>query len=642
MTLRAPSCRMDHQRIASRLSSLLMLAAAIGLLNHPATAQEDRPEEEIQQEQGGAEQANEELVNQAQEILLQDFGSGLRAVGVALAEQNPDIDLKEIWAAAEEAMLNESSDEGLEFYLDSYEADRQQEDVLSFRNELRDSVINGSMSRDEVLQIWLEVMDARFFHDFGNESNAEWAQRFIDAVGTGNLAAVTLRIPDAGNVRILAKPEFLRRDLQFFTRELELDEESQSRVKALLDDYVTEYERRSTKLQKLIRAVRSNRKLKENRERLARAQANLNEIVQTVDLMELRNRIDIDDKTYSAIDRFEGSVDEVQAALWARSLAMDELPEDDFDDSQLLQAANQLRVDRQRMRDSFLDGMKIALDEKRMAVLANIIDQLLLAEARLDGKLGGSKIDLEAALEESVQDDVMKESMQESLASSQLQLIELVKQWTAARIDQELSGLELFIAYQEDGETIRKRLTQKYARRARAELNAAIAIRDHLIASYTEMSSVLATSDQGAADQFVEAVREQGFQAQMRPRWSERAIRTALACVDLTDEQRESLQEMQAEVSNQLAALRELAIQDRILTEPKIARAKINAMNGLQKTSSLGLAAWQEPGARAFGAVDEQVEEQMDVLMIEVSCGERLPRRRGAGIVTGGAARNRK
>ena len=627
--------------------SYFMFAAVIGLVSHPVASQEERPEEEVQQEQAGAGQASEELVNQAQELLLQDFGSGLRALGALLAEQNPDLDMKEIWAAAEEAMQNESSDEGLEFYLASYEADQQQDDVLSFRNELRDSVIDGSMSRDEALQVWLEVMDVRFFHDFGNETNTEWAQRFKDALGTGNLAAVMLRVPDAGDVRVLGKPEFLRRDLQFFTRELELDDESQALVRVLLDDYVTRYERQSAELQKAIRAVRSNRKRIQNRERLARAQSDLNEILQSVDLQELRTQIDIDmeestrkDWFRSAIDRFDGSVDEIQAALWARSVALNEPPEEELDDSTLLQLANQLRVDRQRMRDSFLDGMQIALDEKQMAVFSRIIDEFLLAEARIDGKFGGSKIDLETALDEAVQDDAVKESMQESLARSQAQLVELVKQWTAARISRELSGLELFVAYQEDDAENRKRLTQKHAQRARAELNTAIALRDHLLAGYTEMGSALAATDQQMADQFVEAVRAQGFQAQMRPRWSERALGAALACVDLTDEQRESLRDIKAEVSSQLTALRAQAIQDRILIEPKIARAKINAMTGLEKQSSLGLSAWQEPGARAFGALDEQVQGHMDALLIEVSCAEPLPRRRGAGIATG-RGRNR-
>ena len=642
MTLRIRPYRMNQQRKASRCPSHLMLVAAVGLSTHPVAAQEeDRPEEESQQAQGGAEAANEELVIQAQEILLQDFGSGLRAVGMALAEENPDIDLKEIWAAAEEAMMNDGSDEGLEFYLASYDADRQQEEVLSFRNELRDAVISGSMSRDEVLQVWLEVMDVRFFHDFRNEPNTEWAQRFIDAVGAGNLAAVTLRLPDAGDVRILTKPEFLRRDLEYLTRDMDLDEARRSRVKDLLEAYVTEYERQSVRLQNLIRSVRSNREKKANRARLARAQAGLDEIARTMDLAELRGRIDLDDRAQRGLDRFEGSVEEVQDALWARSLALDESPEEEFDDSQLLQSANQLRADRARMRRSFLDGMKIVLDERRMNVFASRIDRSLLAEARRDGTLGGSGIDLEAALETAVQDDDLKASMQESLASSQLQLIELIKRWTAARIDRELSGLELFIAYREDAAANRERLTQKHAHRARAELNAAIAIRAHLLANHADMTSALATSDQGSADRFEEAVWEQGFKAQMRPRWSEQALRAALACGDLTDEQRDSLQEMQAEVSEQLAALRALAIQDRILTEPKIARAKINAMTDPAKPSSLGLAAWREPGASLFGAIDEQIEGQLGVLMLEASCGERLPRRRGAGVLTGGGARKR-
>ena len=175
------------------------------LLFGPATlaAQDEERPEEVEQQA-----ANEQM--------LADFGSGLRAFAALLDDTEIDIEeLKELYETAQDAL---NPDFDMYIYVDGYEDNQQQQQLTDFRKELTDLVTNGTMSRDEALGTWLEVVDVRFFHKF-DQDDVDWSERMLDADRTGNLAPIRLRIPDAGDVRILVRPEFLMRDLKFFSQE---------------------------------------------------------------------------------------------------------------------------------------------------------------------------------------------------------------------------------------------------------------------------------------------------------------------------------------------------------------------------------------------------------------------------------------
>ena len=161
------------RRIPLQLTTIALLLGTPMMLHA-----QDNPEED--------EQTTEEQ-------MLDDFGSGLRALGWAL--DDPDLDLKELWAVAADAVLPEKGDVGMEVYLDDYEANQQQGELEAFRGELKNSVMNGTMSRDEALSTWLEVMDVRFFHDFKDDKGTVWADRLEESAGMGQLSAIMLRIP---------------------------------------------------------------------------------------------------------------------------------------------------------------------------------------------------------------------------------------------------------------------------------------------------------------------------------------------------------------------------------------------------------------------------------------------------------------
>ena len=582
--------------------------------------EEDRPEEE-------ADQPAED------EQLLEDFGGGLRAFAALLDDSEIGIDeLKELYAAAEDAL---SPDVGMAIYLDGYEDNQQQDELAGFREEIIDLHYTGSISRGEALSTWLEVIDVRFFHKFKNDG-VDWSDRMLDADRTGNLAPIRLRIPDAGDVRTLIRPEFLMRDLKFFSRELELDEATRAIIETLLQDYVTTYERRAEELKDAIRAARTRYGKETMLARVKKANTTLDMVSSTIDWTEMRDRIDekIEDAERqvwmaNAVDRFEGSINAIREAIDRRRVDLDRAVATPQDGKQALKLAKALQADRRGMREDLVRSMVLVLDEEQRQALDGIFDSFILEQARIDSKLGGSRINLELAIREALGETMMSEETRDSLDAAMVELLQLVDRWNSARMDRERSGLELFVAYGHEDDSGIRNLTENHGQRARSELSAAISIRDRLIAGQSELEGMIAKSDPEAAGRFSRIARAQGFAPQVRTRWSEHAISAVESCEDLDEERRNTVLQYASDLTAQLEPIRMQAIQIRVATEPRIAQARIDGMLGRKSSVPIGVAGWREPGAEQFGAVDEQIDSRLQALLTGMECAEALPRRRG-------------
>jgi hypothetical protein len=111
-----------------RLTVRLTTAAVLRAMPTMLYAQEDRPEEDEQQ---------------VEQQMLEDFGNGLCALGALL--DDPEIDMKELWQIAAEAVTPAEDQD--------FESSQQQEELEGFREVLKSSVMNGSMSRNEALSM---------------------------------------------------------------------------------------------------------------------------------------------------------------------------------------------------------------------------------------------------------------------------------------------------------------------------------------------------------------------------------------------------------------------------------------------------------------------------------------------------------
>jgi hypothetical protein len=603
----------------------LFLAVFLAVFLVPSTMlhaqeQEDRAEDEAAPEQ-------------AEQQMLEDFGSGLRAFAALLDDPDIGIDeLKELYASAEDAL---SPDLGMELYIDGYEANQQQDELAEFRDDLKEQVFNGSMSRDEVLSTWLEVMDVDFFHKF-NKDDVAWSDRMVDAVRTGNLISIRLRIPDAGDVRTLLRPEFLMRDLKFFGRELELNESTLAVIEALLEEYVRAYEGRARTLKDTIRAARSRSAKESMIARVTRADNTLERMTSTVDWSDLRGRIDerIEGEErqawiQDAMNRFEGAVGGIQQALDRRQRDLEQIQVRPEDTRKVLQLAADLQADRRRMRSQLIEGMMLVLDGDEQEALQGIFDKFILEQARIDSSLGGSRINLELALSEALGEESMSDRTRETLESATAELLQLVDRWVNARMDRERSGLQLFVAYESDDESALDNLTAGYGQRAQTELNAAIMIRDRLMSDQSELEATLAESDPMAAKRFSTLATTQGFQSQMRTRWCEHALDWAVSCPGLDEEQGATIAEYTSTLDAQLQPIRMKAIQSRLVNEPRIARGKIDKLLGRKNSTPMGPGGWREPGADLFLTLNVQVEQQLEAVLAGMECLKDIPRRRG-------------
>ena len=589
----------------------------LSVLATAAVAQEsDKPEEQVSAEQE----------------MLQDFGGGLKAVGWAM--QDSDIDLREAYEAATDALFPDQSDMGMAIYLDDYEANQQQEELEVFGQELKDAVINGSMSREEAISTWMVVMDEDRKGVAGEGD--DWSTRLENAARNGSMSSIHLRIPDGGDVRVLTRPEFLRRDLQYFGRELELDASTRAIIEVLLEDYVSTYERRTEELRAAILEARTRAGRQWRISKVDRARTMFNELSTSVDWDQVRQRVtervgDAEKQEWiiNAAQRFTETLPEIQQAIERRHASLDRTIDSNPRGTDVLQLAANLQAERLRMRTDLIESMRLVLNEQQKLILESIFDQFILQQAREDSRLGGSRIDLRAALERSLDEKPMDEATRSAFDVTQEELLLLADQWTKARIDRERSGLEMFVAYEQSGEAGAERLARGHAQRATSELNAAIAIRDRLLAGQSELEAALAATDPETAGRFVTMTRQQGFAPQMRPRWSERALAFAMTCADLDDERRDTLFEYESDVSTRLQPIRMAAIQNRLTVEPRIARAKIRNITD-KSGESLGLVGWREPGMSEFNTVDEQVAEQLEAVLLGLECADSLPRRRGA------------
>ena len=582
-----------------------------------------------------AQEQDDERESTAEEQMLEDFGSGLKAVGWTL--EDPDINFREIYGAAADALFPDKSDEGMAIYLEDYEANQQQEELDAFGGELKDAVMNGSISREDALSTWMTVMDeSGKGQETEDGKENDWSDRLENAARNGRMASIHLRIPDGGDVRVLTRPEFLRRDLQYFGRELRLDEATRSIIELLLDDYVNTYEQRTEELRSAIRESRGRAGRQWRIREVDRARTMFNDLAGSIDWDRARSRVaerigdgEKQAGMIAAIDRFAETLPNVQQAIEQRHASLDRTIESAPEGPDVLRLAANLQAERPRMRAELIESIRLVLDDRQKEALEAIFDQFILEQGRLDSKLGGSRIDLEGALELSLEDRPMDDGTRETLEEATGEVLQLVDQWTNARIDRERSGLELFVAYERSGEPGAERMARNHAQRATSELNAAIAIRDRLLAAQSEIETVLAGSDQEVARRFVATTREQGFAPQMRTRWSERALASALACADLDEDARDVLIEYESAVSEQLEPIRMQAILDRMDVEPRIAREKIRDITD-EAGDSLGLAGWREPGVDRFEVLDDQVDMQLDSLLQGLACAESLPRRPGA------------
>jgi hypothetical protein len=435
-----------------------------------------------------------------------------------------------------------------------------------------------------------------------------------------------LRTPDPGRIYILLRPEFHRRDVAYLQDQLELDRSIATIVETMVEDYnelhtekadafrrALSQSRRRGALNKVDGVLSRMQDIKVDRDRAA-------ERIGVIQNEEKRQFM------FDRLDNFEENLGNLRGALVDRReeiLATGDVPSR----ASIQQMFNEFESFRTQQYDNVSGGLEALLPEERSAQVAALLAELRLEQARIDGTMGGMDVDLAAALREGMPDEETDKETRALLEEANAKLSAAAKEWTNKTIRREERGLELDTANMQGEASRIDTASQAYVSALSSELTANINLRNETQNAIDAIAEDLISRDQAAARRFLTSARQQGFKAQMRQRWCQEALRSAIELDDLEEEVLLELIALQEEIAPQIQQIREQAIQQRLQNEPRVARERIAKMRDPESRGP-GMKAFDEPNAEAFQRVDEQVERQLIALLGEERF-QTLPRRPG-------------
>ncbi|MHC4990583.1 MAG: coiled-coil domain-containing protein [Planctomycetota bacterium] len=520
---------------------------------------------------------------------------------------------------------------------------------------LKAAVASEALSEEEAIKIW-SVM----------------SERIKSGAATGKEDApkrdVMLSAPRPGQIRVIFQPEFLRRDLSLLHDELDLDQDQRIIARVLLADYLEAYDLASSPLREALSRYR--------RTSTDRWMATALERAETVDpdvaVANARRAVEAW-RVEAAADDGQDREKNDAANAWARQMlevarTMDErlaslrarvgselagLDPEAITADDLVRMAKQLRADREQLRAEMTTSLRLITTETQrgpadsgfQAAMARVRSLHLLPR----GRLGGESMDLWAALADARREASQPDHRQRlELAGALVRerapsIADKLDHRTEATLDREIAGLELQTEREriaaESGQlppdVERRRLAgafKPFFDATQRELAASIAVRDGLFVLLEESATSIEEThpDFGVASRYRTAALRRGFPAEMRRRWSERAIAAALQLEDLHPETMARLRVLEASTANELQRLRHDAVRKRFHRDPELARDQITALVDERRKVEKRPEMWLGYEYEAFSAIDDRTESRLRAILTP-SQMEGLPARDGAG-----------
>jgi hypothetical protein len=534
--------------------------------------------------------------------------------------------------------------------------------IKELSTTLRAAAMSGVISGREARMIYdrvVEAAKASYVHGFGDPS----AKENDDAGADPKTNVARLFAPQPERVRLLLQPEFLRRDLPRLERTLDLDRSQMTIVQTLFEDYSKAFELAAAPLREALEQYRGSTinayiafALQDAGVRLDAAADNARRADRDEAMARMRatlSRIDEEKRALSGGDRSEykawkesvlaatSELDDRLAAIRERTTRqLNDMARDDarITADDVLRMARQLQADRAQLCIDLTRSIEAIATEEQRGVENTRLDTVL-ARMRIGmllphGRLGGESMNLWAALTEVSRDLDEPRGERGPLAYAE-QSLDVRAPGIAARfdtrteatIDREIAGIE-YRALRDriaaaNGESIfevdRRRLIAAagpYVAALRREVTASVAVRDELLLVLNELvaalNEVYPASDVGS--RLRDASLRRGFPVEMRPRWSEQAITSALELEDLQHDVFEALLLLDVEIASGLARLRATAIDKRVSRDPKLAREFIK---GEFEDADIEFDddVWRELEFEGFTAIDDRTESQLRSLL---------------------------
>ncbi|MEE2908213.1 MAG: hypothetical protein VX527_10345, partial [Planctomycetota bacterium] len=284
----------------------------------------------------------------------------------------------------------------------------------------------------------------------------------------------------------------------------------------------------------------------------------------------------IDEQMNRLRDRMKARVQSVQS------------PEGEVTSRDLVEMAEAIKLQRSNLREDAIEMLILALvvdDAEAQARLDDALSRLQVEHGFRHARMGGEFINPWSLARDADPEGITGSAADQLLVQHQAMLANLAQTRSEAAIDREIEGFRLLvqrddlvaIAGDEDNVPLETwyEVLEPFTESWHAQIDASVTYRDTMLDLVDETRQTLAQTSPQVANQYHDEAMLRGFGSEMRTRWSERALRAALALEELDEETRLVVLSLQENTSNKLREIRAKAIEKRIKRDPELARKPI-------------------------------------------------------------------
>lgn len=524
---------------------------------------------------------------------------------------------------------------------------------------LKAAVLSGTLSEEDATAIYHSIKsrlapeNAKTKGISPKDANGKYASKFD---------IMRLAAPRPGQITALLRPDFLRRDLQLLQSELDLGRDQMAIIEILFLDYFESHELIVLPFREGLNSYRQSSADHWVAAALDRATiedvdvavANTKDAIKQFEKASVkkdtlsdtsRKRAARDDWTERMIQvtaNMEQRLEDLRSRVQAR-LAEIESSGSIVTANDLVSFARKLRDERAQLRAEFVKSLELTCiirqTESEKTRFVKAIARVLIEHNLNHGRLGGESMNLWAALIDTARSSKSRRGRNMELYEIKMMLDRRVHTLAAkldermkATIDREVSGLEFLAARDGIRNSTKAReasvgfdiarpgiALRPFAQASKSELLASVAVRDELLKQLDESAELIDEifPVRNLSTIYRDAAMKRGFRSEMRERWSERALKTALQLDDLDEESQLALVSIQIDLMVSLAAFRADAITKRIERDPKRALERIEAQLEEKNSRNKKFDLDEVLGFnhKQYSALDEQLEGQLKAIL---------------------------
>ena len=503
-------------------------------------------------------------------------------------------------------------------------ADLSDVEMEALGQSLKAAVISGQMDKAEAKALWEAALtEIKSDEEDDKEEDDEASQGKENPKSyIGGLIPPNPTRP----VRLL-EPEFLTRDVQFLVSRLELDQERARIIKIIIQDYTSAFEAISTPLTDAIeryQQMQSNRELEDQIAQLDRATIfNDQDMDQAIETMSDRVREyalasvnkEGDGRGVNAQGRAE--IVQKRASEWTQGLTeglknlndqmsslrarmqarLEKVPVagEQVTAKELVQMGTQLREQRAALKVDVFEMLQVLVVlndiETEQAALNDALAELDLRHNLRHARMGGEFINPWSILIDAFPSSPIDPLAEAALEERKPFLASAIQERERQAIAREIAGLQLLadrdllIAQYGDEDNAGMdrwlEIVAPFAKAWNRQIEASINYRNQLLSLVDYTTNIVAEQDASIAHRYHQIAMQQGFAPEMRTRWCERALQTAMKLDDLNQVAILLLRDLSNSTSSEIKMIREQAISKRMKRDPELARQPVLSLWGL-------------------------------------------------------------